>query len=347
MPVFLFPGQGAQFPGMGIDLFDGDPHDEAGIRTLFDRASAVWGSDIKGLLGSDAETLKRTDASQIAITVASLAAAKALARRGVTPTACAGFSLGEYPALCLSGVLTEEETLRLVFERGRIMQEAVDAIASGEAMASTYGNASADAIPGSAADAPTMSAPAMSAVLGLSPERVDEVLESFGSASVRSVWGANYNSPVQTVISGTGESLAKAEEALKAAGARRCLRLKVAGPFHSPLMAEAGKQFAAVLESVAFRDPVLPLFSNVTGSRVSSGAEAKKNAVLHISSPVRWTAEEAAIASLIEHRTGASSDGSPDLVECGPGKVLTGLWTDSKQAGTCVPWGDLLAALTH
>lgn len=328
MPVFLFPGQGAQFPGMGIDLYDADPHNQAGVRTLFDRASDVWGSDITSLLCSDAEILKRTDASQLAITVVSLAAAKVLAWRGVTPTACAGFSLGEYPALCLAGVLDEEETLRLVAERGRIMQEAVDA------MASTAANSGRG--------------PGMTAVLGLSPERVDEVLESLASDAETipacAVWGANYNSPVQTVISGTGEGLAQAEEALKAAGARRCIALKVAGPFHSPLMAEAGAQFAAALEPVTFRDPVLPLFSNVTGSRVYCGAEAKKNAVQHISSPVRWTAEEAVLASLIENQSGGSSNGSSDLVECGPGRILAGLWADSKLAGTCVPWGELLGA---
>lgn len=307
--VFLFPGQGAQFTGMGIDLYDADADGRTGVRSLFDRASGILGSDVRDLLNSDDEILKRTDSSQPAITVVSLAAARVLAARGIKPAACAGFSLGEYPALAVAGVLSEDEAIRLTIERGRIMQRACDALAASSGGAAPAG---------------------MAAVLGLSPEQVDGVISA---EKIDGLWGANYNSPVQTVVSGTAGALDRAEAAFKAAGARRVVRLKVAGPFHSPLMAAAGEEFAGILAGVEFRDPVLPLFSNVTGRRISSGAEAKECAVAHISHPVRWTDEEAAIAAL------AAASGKPaSLVEVGPGNVLSGLWAASKLEGVCTPY---------
>lgn len=319
MPVFLFPGQGAQFTGMGMDLYDADSDGTSGVRALFDLASGILGSDIRQLLNADAEILKQTDVSQVAITVASLAAVRALAKKGIKPTACAGFSLGEYPALAVSGIITEADAIRLTIERGRIMQKVADELSSGSS-----------AVPG------------MAAVLGLSPAQVDSVLSSL---NLDGLFGANYNSPLQTVISGTAASLTEAEAAFKAAGARRVVRLKVAGPFHSPLMAVAGEKFSAVLERVTFADPSIPLFSNVTGKRISSGAEAKKCAVSHISSPVRWTDEEAAISALLSASGAGSADSAvPDLIEVGPGKVLSGLWADSKLPGICKPYTEVLQA---
>jgi [acyl-carrier-protein] S-malonyltransferase len=311
-----------------MDLYEADTDGSSGIRALFDTASSILGKDVRSLLQADAEVLKRTDVSQVAITVASLAAVKALAKRGIKPIACAGFSLGEYPALATAGVVSEADVIKLVFERGRIMQEVADEIA-----------ASAGSIDGASA-----AAPGMAAVLGLAPEAVDAVIAALvkdGKIDGSSLFGANYNSPLQTVISGTAAALSAAEEAFKAAGARRVLRLKVAGPFHSPLMAKAGTAFSRVLESVSFADPKLPLFSNVTGARVSSGSEAKACAVAHISNPVRWTMEEAAIAALL---SSGSVLTSPELVEVGPGKVLSGLWTDSKHAGVCKPYTEILGA---
>lgn len=309
MPVFLFPGQGAQFSGMGMDLVDADAVNSIGIRSFFAEAGERIGTDIVSLLSSSDESLKRTDVSQVSITACSLAAALALKARGILPSACAGFSLGEYPALAVAGVISFSDAIFLTKERGRIMQAACDAIAS-----------SGSAIPG------------MAAVLGLSPEKIDEVIASLG---IPNLFGANYNSPLQTVISGTSEALDAAEGAFKEAGARRVLRLKVAGPFHSPLMAKAGVEFAKVLEGVPFNDPAIPLFSNVTGSRVMTGADAKARAVEHISNPVRWTAEEAAISALAGETC--------ECVEVGPGKVLSGLWADSKLPGTCKPYADYLA----
>ena len=174
----------------------------------------------------------------------------------------------------------------------------------------------------------------MSAVLGLSPEAVDAAIKASGIAGL---YGANYNSPLQTVVSGTPEALSAAEAMFKEAGAKRVIRLKVAGPFHSPLMAEAGERFRALLEGVSFNNPVLPLFSNVTGKPVATGAEAKTCAVAHITGPVRWTSEEAAIAAFMAEK------GIATLVEAGPGKVLSGLWADSKLPGSCKPYGECLA----
>lgn len=326
VPVFLFPGQGAQFTGMGIDLFEADSDGKAGVRDLFTMASDILGKDIRDLLNADGDTLKRTDVSQVAITVASLAAFRTLASRGIKPTACAGFSLGEYPALAVSGVITEAEAIRLTIERGRIMQEVADEIAA-SAKAETSGDEAA--------------LPGMSAIIGLSSAQVDDVIASLGGGTAGKIklYGANYNSPLQTVISGTADALTAAEAAFKAAGARRALRLKVAGPFHSPLMAKAGERFAALLEGVAFKDPLLPLFSNVTGKRVALGAEAKTCAVAHISNPVRWTEEEATIAASI-----IDGNEEPALVEVGPGRVLSGLWADSKLAGVCKPYAEILGA---
>ena len=338
MPVYLFPGQGAQFTGMGIDLDIADSDGSTGVRSLFDLASGLFGSDIRQLLNSDAEVLKRTDMSQVAITVASLAAVRALSYRGIKPSACAGFSLGEYSALAVSGVISEADAIRLTIERGRIMQKVAESINSATAATSSAGHANtlADA-PASASEA--SSTAGMSAVLGLSSVAVDQVIMTGlanGTFKANSIFAANYNSPLQTVISGTEESLVAAEVAFKAAGARRAIRLKVAGPFHSPLMIKAGEEFAKVLESVTFADPAIPLFSNVTGKRITSGAEAKKCAVAHISSPVRWTEEEEAIAALM------ASISETELVEVGPGKVLSGLWADSKQAGSCKPYTEIL-----
>jgi len=329
MPVFLFPGQGAQFTGMGLDLDIADSDGSIGVRSLFDLASGLLGSDIRKLLNSDAEVLKRTDVSQVAITVASLAAVRALHSRGIKPSACAGFSLGEYPALAVSGVISEADAIRLTIERGRIMQKVAESLSASTPGCSANAELQADA---------TASA-GMCAVLGLSPVAVDQVIMTGlanGTFKANSIFAANYNSPLQTVISGTEESLIAAEAAFKAAGARRAIRLKVAGPFHSPLMIKAGEEFSKVLESVTFADPCIPLFSNVTGKRITSGAEAKKCAVAHISSPVRWTDEEEAIAALME------SISETALVEVGPGKVLSGLWADSKQAGSCKPYTEIL-----
>jgi [acyl-carrier-protein] S-malonyltransferase len=314
--VFLFPGQGAQYPGMGLDLIgNGGTADDGAARAaknVFDAASEAMGKDMIALIrDSDAETLKRTDISQPAMTAASLAAAAYLKERGIAPAGCAGFSLGEYPALACAGVLSISDCFRLTEKRGRAMQATIDRIA---------GN-------GASADSGESGAPGMAAVLGLAPDTVEKFITRWKAGpdtALSELYAANINSSKQVVVSGSAAALAEAERRFKEAGARRVLRLQVAGPFHSPFMKEAAEAFGKFLETVHFSDPEIPLFSNVTGKRISTGAEAKSLALRQIVEGVRWTEEEAAIAEL-----------QPEAVlEVGPGKVLQGLWKDT---GSAVP----------
>jgi len=293
--AFLFPGQGAQYSGMAVDLLSCEK-----VKKLFDTASGILEKDIKTLLQSDAETLKRTDVSQPAITAANLAAAAFLGEKGIFPSACAGFSLGEYSALVCAGIIDAADCFRLVKARGEIMQKTADRLTGGD------------------------SAPGMAAVVGLDPEFAQNLISKWREFSdsaerLEDLFAANINSPRQLVISGAASALSEAEKRFKEAGAKRVIRLKVAGPFHSPLMEDAQKEFMPVLEKINFNDPAIPVFSNVTGKLISSGSQAKQLAALHITSPVRWTDEEKAIAA----------NGIDACLEVGPGKVLQGLWTDS------------------
>lgn len=177
------------------------------------------------------------------------------------------------------------------------------------------------------------SAPGMAAIIGISPEQVEELIANWKEAGVKDLYAANINSPKQVVVSGTAAALAEAETRFKEAGAKKIIRLQVAGPFHSPLMADAAQAFAPVLEAVTFRDPAVPMYSNVTGKLVSCGEEAKKLAVLQITSPVRWVEEEAAISAA------AAKAGVQACLETGPGKVLQGLWRDCGSEIPCHPAG--------
>jgi [acyl-carrier-protein] S-malonyltransferase len=301
--VYLFPGQGAQYSGMAMDFLESDT-----VKSLFNTASEIFGKDVKELLQSDADTLKRTDVSQPAITVANLAAAEFLKSKGFSPAACAGFSLGEYAALACAGVISTADCFRLIKARGEAMQKTCDRLRE-----SSGGDASA--------------APGMAAVVGLAPSQVEELIAKWGNEGVKDLYAANINSPKQTAVSGTAAALAEAETRFKTAGAKRVIRLQVAGPFHSPLMADATEAFRPVLEAVTFRDPVAVVFSNVTGKKITSGDEAKKLALQQITSPVRWVEEEAAIAAC----------GHEACLEVGPGKVLQGLWKDSTPDGGGIP----------
>ena len=294
--AFLFPGQGAQAPGMAKDIAESFP----AAKKVIDDVSAITGLDMSKLLWeSTQEDLSRSDNSQIAITAASLATMAALKEKGIEPSSAMGFSLGEFPALYAAGVLSFEDVVKVVRQRGLIMQKVCEEIA-----AKNEGRA-----------------PGMTAVLGLSPDKVKEIVEPIEDA-----YAANMNSVKQTVVSGTFDALDKVEAAAKEAGARRAVRLKVAGPFHSPLMQAAAVEFEKFLADVKFNDPKIHLFSNVTGGKVIDGDQAKKAAVLHLTHPVLWTDEEACLAGVIKE------DGIENsaVLEVGPGKVLAGLWSQTE-----------------
>ena len=296
--AFLFPGQGAQAPGMIKDLAEAFPS----AKKVIDDVSSIINVDMPKLLwDTEAAELSRSDNSQIAITTASLAIMAALKDKGIEPSAAMGFSLGEFPALYAAGVLSFEDVIKVVRQRGLIMQKVCEEIAAENA-----GHA-----------------PGMSAILGLAPEKVVEI-----ASGIKDAYAANMNSVKQTVISGTFDALDQAEKAAKEAGCRRAVRLAVAGPFHSPLMQKAAVEFEKVLAEVSFADPKIPLFSNVTGKQALTGAEVKSSAVLHLTHPVLWTSEEDVLGGIIN----ADAENEWQVLEPGPGKVLSGLWGQTPYA---------------
>ncbi|MDE0446353.1 MAG: ACP S-malonyltransferase [Spirochaetaceae bacterium] len=279
---FLFPGQGAQYPGMGKDLFEAS----ASVRELFAQASDATGLDLEALLfRGSAEDLQATNRTQIAVTLVNLAVARVLAERGIEAHGYAGFSVGEYAALAAAGVIADGDLFRIVQARG----EAMEAASRG---------------------ADTAAGPAgMAAVIGLAPERVTAAL-----AGVDGAWAANFSSPAQVVLAGTAEGLAEAGQACTAAGARRVVPLKVSGPFHSPLIESARVRFAEVVAGFTFHDPARPVYANVTGGRIAGGAEAKRLCVQQIVSSVQWVTE---INSLVEDGFGCFLETGPGKVLTG------------------------------
>jgi [acyl-carrier-protein] S-malonyltransferase len=309
---FLFPGQGAQYTGMALDFLESG---SAAVKSLFDNACEICGRDMKALVQATDDVLKRTEASQPAITLTNLAAAAYLAEKGIAPAGCAGFSLGEYAALAVSGVITTEDCFLLVSQRGKAMQAAADQLET----------------EGKTADGKNI--PGMAAVMGLEPEKVEALIAEWkaaGNTDVQELYAANINSPRQTVVGGTAGALTAAEALFTAAGARRYMRLQVNCPFHTPLLAGAAAQFQPFLDKVQFKDPQIPVFSNVSGKRVASGEEAKRLALAQITSPVRWIDELRSIAAV---------GGLDCLLEVGPGKVLQGLWKDSGSELPCYAAG--------
>ncbi len=296
---FLFPGQGAQYVGMGKDFHASS----AAVRELFDAASEISKLDLPKIIFSGTEDeLKQTNVTQVALAVVGSAAATCLRERGIKPDGAAGFSLGEWVALVETGFIDAPTMFRLVAERGRLMDEA--------------GKRSGGS--------------GMAAVINLSPDAIANALKAAG---IDDAWVANLNSPTQSVVSGTDAGLAKAEPVLKEAGAKRVIRLKVSGAFHSPVMQYAYDGFKELLADVTFADPKLPLFSNVTGGIVKTGAEAKKLAADQIVSPVRWLDEEHAIIGA----------GYERCLEAGPGTVLGGLLKGVSETVPCLPAGTLEA----
>ena len=311
--VFLFSGQGSQFKGMAQDICDSHPC----ARAVVDKMSAITGEDIGALLwNTEKEELSRSDKSQLAITAVECAVCAVLKEKGIVPSAVAGFSLGEFPALYVSGILDFESMVRIVQQRGRIMQKACDDIAA------------------SCAGTPQAGGCGMAAVIRLEAETIVQLLAPYSDPESGSVFAANMNSPAQTVVSGTASGLDVAEKLCKEAGAKRFIRLAVAGPFHSPLMKAAAAEFEKILNDFTFADPKIPLFSNVTGKRLTSGAEAKHNAVLHITHPVLWTTEEKEIAAFTE------AEKINSVLEIGPGNTLCNLWRDGGYSQiACLPTG--------
>ncbi len=300
---FLYPGQGAQYPGMGKDLWDSSP----GVKELFQLASDATGMDMARLLfeGSE-EELKSTDKTQVAVTLMNLTSSRVLKERGLAPDGAAGFSLGEYSALYEAGVIRLEDLFPVVKARGELMEAASRRL-----------------------DSPAGPA-GMAAVLGLALEDCEKVLAKLEGEKV---YAANYSSPRQIVLAGTADGLSRAEAAFKEAGAKRFVRLKVSAPFHSPLLEEARGKFAEVLERVVFSDPLKPVYANVTGQRVASGAQARELCVRQVVSPVRWVRLEESLVA----------DGFQRFVESGPGSVLTGLWKAFNEQLPCFPAGKLEA----
>ena len=310
---------------MALDLLDASFSCREKLQHLFALVSEIVGKDMIALLRScEPEILKRTDVSQPAITLANLAAATCLIENGIRPCGCAGFSLGEYTALVVAGVISVEDCFTLVTARGKAMQTATDRIKNNT-------DSTADEEAG------------MAAVIGLRPEKVEELIKKWKDTKnpvLQELYAANFNSPKQTVLSGSGKALAEAETLFTDTNADGFIRLEVAGPFHSPFMAQAAEEFRSVLEKAVFNDPVLPLYSNVSGKLISTGEQAKKMALLQITGAVRWTDEEAAIKAEAETEAAGGFD---TCLEAGPGKVLQRLWRDSGSTIPCLPAGTAAA----
>ena len=252
MNAYIFPGQGAQFSGMGLDLYENSPL----AQELFEKANAILGFSITDIMfEGSAEDLKETKVTQPAIFLHSVILAKTLGE-SFKPDMVAGHSLGEFSALVAAGALTFEDGLKLVSQRAQAMQKAC------ESQPST-----------------------MAAVLGLD----DAVVEEICKATEGVVVAANYNCPGQLVISGEVEAINKACDAMKEAGARRALVLPVGGAFHSPMMEPAREELAAAIENTTFSKPNCPIYQNVTASAITDENEIKANLISQLTAPVRWT----------------------------------------------------------
>ena len=252
MKAYVFPGQGAQFTGMGKDLYEAS--EEA--KVLFEQANEILGFRITDIMfEGEAEELKQTKVTQPAIFLHSTILAKLLGER-FKPEMVAGHSLGEISALTAAGVLAFEDGLKLVSKRALAMQAACEAEPS-----------------------------TMAAILGLENEVVEAICEKVDGIVV----AANYNCPGQLVISGGVDAVNDACEQLKEAGARRALVLPVGGAFHSPLMEPARNELAQAIEATTFNTPVCPVYQNVTASAITDSDEIKENLVAQLTAPVRWT----------------------------------------------------------
>ena len=274
--AFMFPGQGAQYVGMGKDFYEQIPV----CKEMFELAGKASGLDVVSLCFEENEQINITEYTQIAMLAAEIAMLKAVEEKGIKPDVTAGLSLGEYGALAASGVMTPEDVFKIVRKRGIYMQEAVP------------------------------NGGAMVAVLGLDTEVIEKICEETpGTVTI-----ANYNCPGQIVITGEEEAVQTAVGKLGEAGAKRCVPLKVSGPFHSPMLAGAGEKLAAELETVEIHEIQIPYIANVTADYVKKAEDVKPLLEKQVSSSVKWQ-------QTIERML---ADGVDTFIEIGPGKTLSG-----------------------
>jgi [acyl-carrier-protein] S-malonyltransferase len=252
MKAYVFPGQGAQFSGMGKDIYDSNPR----AKKIFDEANSILGFDIlKIMFTGSAEELKQTRVTQPAIFLHSVALA--LSSDSFSPNMVAGHSLGEFSSLVANKTLSFEDGLKLVYKRAMAMQRACEINPS-----------------------------TMAAILGLDDQKVEEICASITDEIVVA---ANYNCPGQLVISGSIKGIDIACEKMKAAGAKRALPLQVGGAFHSPLMEPAKEELAKAIEATTFNQPSCPVYQNVNAAPSTVVQEIKKNLIAQLTAPVRWT----------------------------------------------------------
>lgn len=274
--AFIFPGQGSQYVGMGKDFYE----NSARCREIYEKASKASGLDVEALCFEENEQINITEYTQIAMLATEVAMLRELEAAGVKADVAAGLSLGEYGALAAAGVMSDEDIFRIVRKRGLFMQEAVP---SGGAMA---------------------------AILALATEKIEEICEQTeGIVSI-----ANYNCPGQIVITGEEAAVEAAMDKLKEAGAKRCVKLNVSGPFHSAMLSGAGEKLGEELANVEVKEMQIPYLANVTADYVANVNEVKDLLTKQVSASVKW---QQTIEKML-------ADGVDTFIEIGPGKTLSG-----------------------